>query len=136
MSCRTLVRQPLYSYHGGDLIVPDSGSLYFISDEFFSFIQDPYLKINHSDSKRPHYFAFRDPDTGLYWMVPCSSKIEKFEQLIINKRLKHKPTDSICIVKIFGHKFALLFQEFLIYYIMVYFSHQLSQISIESKVFF
>ena len=44
-------------------------------------------------------------------MVPCSSKIEKFEQLIINKRLKHKPTDSICIVKIFGHKSALLFQD-------------------------
>ena len=57
-----------------------TGSLYFVSDEFFAKIQDPYLKINYENTKRPHYFAFRDSITGLYWLVPCSSKIEKIPE--------------------------------------------------------
>ncbi len=88
-----------------------AGGLYFISDAFFHKIQDPYLKINYKDTKRPHYFAFNDSKTGLYWLVPCSSKIEKFEQLICQKQEQHKPTDSIKIVKIFNSKTVLLFQD-------------------------
>jgi len=88
-----------------------TGSLYFVSNDFFAKIQDPYLKINYEITKRPHYFAFRDKKTRLYWLVPCSSKIEKFEQLIQKKQEHHKPTDAIKIVKIFDQKTALLFQD-------------------------
>lgn len=88
-----------------------AGSLYFISDDFFAKIQDPYLKVNYENTKRPHYFAFRDSKTGLYWLVPCSSKIEKFERLILKKQEQHKPTDTIKIVKVFDRKTALLFQD-------------------------
>lgn len=88
-----------------------TGSLYFVSDDFFAKIQDPYLKINYKDTKRPHYFAFKDSKTGLYWLVPCSSKIEKFERLIQKKQEQHKPTDTIKIVKIFDQKTVLLFQD-------------------------
>lgn len=88
-----------------------TGSLYFVSNDFFVKIQDPYLKINYEDTKRPHYFAFRDSETGLYWLVPCSSKIEKFEHLIQKKQEQHKPTDTIKIVKVFGRKTVLLFQD-------------------------
>ena len=31
----------------------------------FTKIQDPYLKVNYGDTKRPHYFAFRDSKTVL-----------------------------------------------------------------------
>lgn len=88
-----------------------TGSLYFVSDDFFAKIQDPYLKINYENTKRPHYFAFKDNRTGLYWLVPCSSKIEKFERLIQKKQEQHKPTDTIQIVKIFDRKTVLLFQD-------------------------
>lgn len=88
-----------------------TGYLYFVSDDFFEKIQDPYLKVNYEDTKRPHYFAFVDNITGLYWLVPCSSKIEKFERLILKKQEQHKPTDTIKIVKIFDRKTALLFQD-------------------------
>lgn len=87
------------------------GSLYFVSDDFFKKIQDPYLKINYEDTKRPHYFAFKDSKTELYWLVPCSSKIDKFERLILKKQEQHKPTDTIKIVKVFNHKTVLLFQD-------------------------
>lgn len=69
------------------------GSLYFISDAFFQRVQDPYLKINYENTKRPHYFAFHDSSTGLYWLVPCSSKVEKFEQ-IIQKKAESAQTDG------------------------------------------
>lgn len=88
-----------------------TGSLYFVSDDFFAKIQDHYLKVNYEDTKRPHYFAFRDNKTGLYWLVPCSSKIEKFERLVMKKQEQHKPTDAIKIVKVFGRKTVLLFQD-------------------------
>lgn len=88
-----------------------TGSLYFVSDAFFTKIADPYLKINYENTKRPHYFAFLDSKTGLYWLVPCSSKIDKFERLIQKKQEQHKPTDTIKIVKIFDSKTALLFQD-------------------------
>ena len=88
-----------------------SGNLYFVSDQFFQKIQDPYLKINYETTKRPHYFAITDYETGLYWLVPCSSKIEKFERIIQNKQTYHKPTDAIKIVKIFDKKTVLLFQD-------------------------
>jgi len=88
-----------------------TGSLYFVSNDFFTKVQDPYLKMNYENTKRPHYFAFLDEKTGLYWLVPCSSKIEKFERLIQKKKEQHKPTDTIRIVKIFDRKTVLLFQD-------------------------
>ncbi len=88
-----------------------TGSLYFVSDDFFAKVQDPYLKINYEHTKRPHYFAFKDSRTDLCWLVPCSSKTEKFECLIQKKKEQHKPTDTIKIVKIFDRKTALLFQD-------------------------
>lgn len=88
-----------------------AGSLYFVSDDFFAKVQDPYLKINYENTKRPHYFAFLDSKTRLYWLVPCSSKVEKFEHLIQKKQEQHKPTDTIKIVKVFDRKTVLLFQD-------------------------
>ena len=51
-----------------------SGNLYFISNAFFEKVNDPFLKINYQETKRPHYFALYDEKTKLFWMVPCSSK--------------------------------------------------------------
>lgn len=87
------------------------GHFYFVSDEFYKKIQDPFLKINYEYSQRPHYFPFTDSKTGLLWLVPCSSKVEKFEKIIEKKKAKHKPTDTIKIVILLDNKTALLFQD-------------------------
>lgn len=88
-----------------------TGNFYFISDTFFDKVQDPYLKINYTETKRPHYFAFKDENTDLYWLVPCSSKTEKFEKIILKKLQHNRPADAIQIVKVFDKKIALLFQD-------------------------
>lgn len=87
------------------------GFLYFVSDGFFEKVNDPHLKQDHQETKRPHYFAFQDSHKPLMWIVPCSSQIEKYEKIIALKEAKGKPTDIIKIVKIQGRKEALLFQD-------------------------
>lgn len=87
------------------------GNIYFVRDSFFQKVADPYLKINYDTTKRPHYFALQDTETSLYWLVPCSSKIEKFERILEQKKERHKPTDTIKIVTIQNRKTALLFQD-------------------------
>jgi hypothetical protein len=82
-----------------------------VDDTFFEKVNDPYLKINYDNTGRPHYMAFFDMVTSLYWLVPCSSRVEKYERIVEQKRLNHKSTDSIKIVKIQDKKAVLLFQD-------------------------
>jgi len=88
-----------------------TGCLYFVDDAFFEKVSDPYLKINYDSTSRPHYMAFFDTETSLYWLVPCSSKVEKYEKIIEQKQSNRKPTDSIKVVKIQDRKSVLLFQD-------------------------
>ena len=88
-----------------------AGHLYFVDDAFFEKVQDPNLKINYDSTSRPHYFAFLDQKTSLYWLVPCSSKVEKYEKIIRTKQENRKPTDSIKIVTIQDRKCVMLFQD-------------------------
>jgi hypothetical protein len=55
--------------------------------------------------------AFFDTKTSLYWLVPCSSKVEKYEKIIEQKQTNRKPTDTIKIIKIQDKKTVLLFQD-------------------------
>ena len=88
-----------------------AGQMVFVSDEFFEKVNDPFLKINYEHTKRPHYFAFRDAVSSLYWLVPCSSRIEKFEAVVQQRKERRKPSDGIRIVKVQNEKTALLFQD-------------------------
>lgn len=88
-----------------------AGHFYFVADSFFEKVQDPYLKINYEYTYRPHYFPFIDEQTGLLWLVPCSSKVEKFEKITAKKKEKHKPVDAIKIITLFDDKTVLLFQD-------------------------
>lgn len=88
-----------------------SGRLYFIKDEFFKVVGEQYLKTNRGDTKRPHYYALRDSSTGLLWMVPCSSQIEKYKKIIANKERNGKKHNHIQIIKVSGIEQAFLFQD-------------------------
>ena len=85
--------------------------LYFIKESFFDFINDPFLKKNKEDTFRPHYFAFVDEETSLCWMIPCSTKIEKYESIIQEKIKNNKKHNHIQIIKVSGKKQAFLFQD-------------------------
>ena len=88
-----------------------NGRLYFIKDEFFDHIGEKYLKANKEATQRPHYYAFKDDSTGLLWVIPCSSKIDKYKNIIQQKIENHKKHDHIQIIKVNGIEEAFLFQD-------------------------
>lgn len=59
---------------------------YIIKEKFFEDMPDPYLKGNKAGN-RPHYYCFEDTSTGIYWMIPLSSRIDKYRR-IMEKRKK------------------------------------------------
>lgn len=57
------------------------GFVYHIKDEYFAKVNDDRLMQNkESGSYRPTFFCMRDHiNVGLLWVVPMSSRIEKFQ---------------------------------------------------------
>ncbi len=78
-------------------------SFYVIKDEFFDKFNDPYLKGNKEEN-RPHYYCFNDETPDLYWVIPMSSRIEKYRKIIETKIAQHKPCDILHICKMSSGK--------------------------------
>ena len=72
---------------------------YIIKDKFFEDMSDPYLKENKAES-RPHYYCFEDTDTEIYWLIPLSSRIDKYKRIMEKKKRTGKPCDIIHIAKL------------------------------------
>ena len=51
----------------------------------FGDMDEPYLKGN-KEGNRPHYYCFEDSFSGLYWMIPLSSRIDKYRKIVENKK--------------------------------------------------
>lgn len=76
---------------------------YIISNNFFEDFPDPYLLGNKGEA-RPHYYAFKDNKTGLYWMIPMSSQIEKYKGIINNFKTHGKICNTLHIAKLGNDK--------------------------------
>lgn len=72
---------------------------YIIKDEFFDDMAEPYLKGN-KEGNRPHYYCFQDYAAGIYWMIPLSSRVDKYKKIIENKKKAGKPCDILHILKL------------------------------------
>ncbi len=73
--------------------------VYIIKDKFFEDMPDPYLK-GKKAGNRPHYYCFVDTTTEIYWMIPLSSRIDKFQKIIEKKEQSGKPCGILHIVKL------------------------------------
>lgn len=87
-----------------DFFITETGickktGFYIIKDTFFEDMADPYLKSNKTES-RPHYYCFADGEDGIYWMIPLSSRIEKYRQLMEEREKAGKPCDILHIAKL------------------------------------
>ena len=60
---------------------------------------DPYLKGNKAGN-RSHYYCFEDTSIGIYWMIPLSSRIDKYRRIMEKKEKAGKPCDILHIVKL------------------------------------
>ena len=74
-------------------------AFYIIKDNFFEDFPDVFLKGNKEEN-RPHYYCFKDTKTGLLWVIPLSSKIDKYKRIIESREKLNKPCDTLHILKL------------------------------------
>ncbi len=64
------------------------GYVYHIKDEYFIKANDPSLMQNKENGTyRPTFYCMRDKKTSLLWLVPLSSRVEKY-QAIYDKQIE------------------------------------------------
>ena len=89
------------------------GKSYHIKDSFFTLVNDDKLMANkEGNNYRPHFFFFADPQTaGIYWAVPQSTKVEKYQRIIQQKIKKYGKCDTIVMGNFGGRDNAFLIQN-------------------------
>ena len=104
-----------------EIIDMKQGHFYFISDEFFTRFDPNGLLMRNKEGNRsrPCYFVFPDKtEPEIFWCVPISSKVEKYEGIVQKKLEKqerngndHPSCDTIRFGNVLGQKRAFLIQN-------------------------
>lgn len=94
----------------------DIGHFYYLNDQYYADFPDFQLmqnkeKVNGKPHDRPCFYAFKDNNTGLYWLIPISSRIDKYYALYNRKLSKYDKCDTIVFGSVLGHKKAFLIQN-------------------------
>jgi hypothetical protein len=89
---------------------------YFVKDIYFSKFPDPYLLPNKDREGdilhgRPCFYSFQDMETGLFWMVPISSKVAKYHQIYEQKMHRYHKCLNIYFANVLGYERAFLIQN-------------------------
>ncbi len=92
------------------------GHFYFLNDKYFVDFNDDKLMQNKEmldgeEHNRPCYYGFKDENTGLFWMIPVSSQVEKFRKYYDEKVEKFGRCDTIKFGYVLGHEKAFLIQN-------------------------
>lgn len=94
----------------------DIGHFYYLNDQYFIDFPDSQLMqnketVNGQVHDRPCFYTFQDNKTGLYWMIPFSSRVNKFFAIYNKKMQKYGKCDTIVFGNVLGHKKAFLIQN-------------------------
>lgn len=94
----------------------DAGHFYYINDQYFVDFQDKNLMrnnetINGQVHDRPCFYAFQDSTTGLYWMIPFSSRVSKYRKYYYDKMQRYHRCDTLVFGEVLGHEKAFLIQN-------------------------
>ena len=82
------------------------GLLYHIKDDFFAtFTNCALLENKDGKKKRPHFLLFKDRRRAkLWWVIPLSSKVEKYQKLRDHKIEKFGKCNTIVIGQTEGNR--------------------------------
>ena len=92
------------------------GYFYFIDEQYFLDFQNEQLMKNkekdyNSSHNRPCYYAIKEEKSNIYWMIPISSKIDKYKRLYQLKIKRYKKCDTIVFGNVLGSEKAFLIQN-------------------------
>lgn len=77
-----------------------------VSDKYFS--DFPSIRhMSNKHEKRPHYLAVRHK-TGIVWLIPLSSQVDKYEAKIQADEKKHKDSIFHYVARVKGKKSVFL----------------------------
>ena len=86
-----------------------TGHFYFLKPEYAQQFANPKFMNNH-EHNRPYFCAFTE-DNRIFWLVPISSKVDKFEHIYNTKIKRYGKCDTIDFCHILGRKKAVLIQN-------------------------
>lgn len=97
-------------------MVMNTGHFYYIKDQYYIDFPDDKLmrnkeRVNGQPHDRPCFYAFKDESTGLYWMIPFSSQVEKFRGYYNSKIARYGKCDTIAFGEVLGFEKAFLIQN-------------------------
>ena len=88
------------------------GYVYHIKHEYFIKANDPNLMQNKENGNyRPTFYCMRDEKTALLWLVPLSSRIEKFQAIYDKQIEKYGNCLTIVMGEYDGKQAAFLLQN-------------------------
>jgi len=89
-----------------------TGYAYHITDAYFEAVHDDKLMRNHEGgANRPTYLCLRDDKTGLLWVVPMSSRVDKYQAIIDKDIARFGKCLKIYIGEFANKPNAFLFQN-------------------------
>ena len=93
----------------------DLKHFYFLSPQYFADFPIPTMMSNHPSSNngshnRPCFYAFTNDDV-IYWLIPISSKVNKFKTIYQNKVQKYGKCDTIEFGYVLGYEKSFLIQN-------------------------
>lgn len=108
---------PYYFYSGGFFIhrrMVEQGKFYYITDEYFDKFNGHGVLLNKAEDEfgkhgRPCFYCFKAED--FCWMIPISSKVEKYEKIFEEKKKRYPNYDGIRFGYVNGNKRAFLTQN-------------------------
>lgn len=88
------------------------GYSYHIKDDFFDLVQDKTLMANKENNNyRPHYYAVKFENDDFLWMIPISSRVDKYRSIVDAKIKRYKKCNTIVIGRFAGKDNAFLIQN-------------------------
>lgn len=91
------------------------GHFYFLKPKYFldypsSTLMNNRAELDMQEHKRPCFCAFTE-NNSIFWLVPISSKVDKFEKVYQEKIKRYGKCDTIDFCYILGRKKAALIQN-------------------------
>lgn len=88
------------------------GYTYHIKDEYFQRVTDKYLMQNKENGNyRPTFYCLKDSKTHLLWMIPLSSKYNKFKKVYDKQLQKYGKCHTIVLDEFDNKPAAFLIQN-------------------------
>jgi hypothetical protein len=88
------------------------GYAYHIKDEYFAKANDEQLMQNKENGKyRPTFLCLSDGNTELLWMIPMSTRVEKYQAIHDRQIQKYGKCLTIVMGEYDGRKAAFLLQN-------------------------